>query len=133
MAMQDILPPAGPVRDAFEDVNKAEQDKERFINEGNEAYNQAIPEAEGAARRIIQEAEGYKAARINRANGDTARFTAVLAEYRQSREVTTARLYIEMFEEVFGSGQAQTLIDRNLENFIPLKQLGQLAPAGGTQ
>ena len=134
VAMQDILPPAGPVRDAFEDVNKAEQDKERFINEGNEAYNQAIPEAQGKAQRLVQEAEGYKAARTNRANGDTARFKAVLQEYRQSRDITTARLYIEMFEEVFGSGPAQTLIDRNLQNFIPLKQLTQQPQAtGGVQ
>lgn len=134
VAMQDILPPAGPVRDAFEDVNKAEQDKERFINEGNEAYNAAIPEAEGKARRIVQEAEGYNAARVNGANGDTARFSAVLEEYRGSRDVTKTRLYIEMYEAVFGQGQAQTLIDRNLQNFIPLKQLtGQAPVAGGVQ
>ncbi len=134
VAMQDILPPTGAVRDAFEDVNKAEQDKERLINEGNEAYNQAIPEAQGKAQRLVQEAEGYKAARTNRANGDTARFKAVLQDYRQSRDITTARLYIEMFEEVFDSGQAQTLIDRNLQNFRPLKQLTQQPQAtGGVQ
>ena len=132
VAMQDILPPAGPVRDAFEDVNKAEQDKERFINEGNEAYNQAIPEARGKAQRIVQEARGYAAARVNRANGDVARFSSVLREYLGNRDVTRARLYIEMFEAVF-AGEAKTdLIDRNLGNFIPLKQLTN-PTTGGTR
>ncbi len=140
VALQDILPPEGPVRAAFEDVNKAEQDKERFINEGNAAYNQAIPEAKGKAQRIVQEAEGYAAARVNKANGDVARFRSVLQEYRGNRDVTRTRLYIEMYEEVFGKAEDATdLIDRNLENFIPLKQLTEqaakppAAPAGGTR
>ena len=141
VAMQDILPPEGPVRVAFEDVNKAEQDKERFINEGNAAYNQAIPEAKGKAQRLVQEAEGYRASRVNKANGDAARFRSVLNEYRVSRDVTRTRLYIEMYEEVFGKTEGTTdLIDRNLENFIPLKQLTEqaapkapAAPAGGAR
>jgi membrane protease subunit HflK len=130
VAMQDILPPEGPVRNAFEDVNKAEQDKQRSINEGREAYNQAIPEAQGAAQRLIQEARGYASERVNEANGDVSRFSAVLEEYSRAPEVTTTRLYIEMFEEVFGTASDTDLIDRNLENFIPLKQLGDLATGG---
>jgi modulator of FtsH protease HflK len=144
VAMQDILPPTGAVRNAFEDVNKAEQDRERFINEGNAARNQAVPEAEGKAKRIVQEAEGYRAARVNKANGDVARFRSVLAEYRLSRDVTRTRLYIEMYEEVFGGKDSGStdLIDRNLQNFIPLKQLTDQAAqppkapvpaAGGTR
>jgi len=137
VAMQDILPPAGAVRDAFEDVNKAEQDRERLINEGNEAYNRAIPEAEGTARRVVQEARGYSARRVNEARGDVARFSAVLDEYRNAPDVTRSRLYIEMFEDVFGEADDTDLIDRNLDNFIPLKQLADQArsqPAqGGTQ
>jgi membrane protease subunit HflK len=130
VALQDILPPAGAVRDAFEDVNKAEQDKERFINEGNEAYNQAIPEAEGKAKQLIQEAKGYAAARVNKAKGDVARFLSVLTEYENAPEVTTSRLYIEMYEEVFGKAEGTDLIDRNLQNFIPLKQLSDLTAGG---
>ena len=128
VALQDILPPAGAVRDAFEDVNKAEQDKEKLINEGNEAYNRAIPEAEGQAKRVIQEAKGYAAARVNESKGDVARFLSVLEEYNRAPDVTQARLYIEMYEEVFGQTEtADTdLIDRNLKNFIPLKQLSNI-------
>ncbi len=125
VALQDILPPAGAVRDAFEDVNKAEQDKERLINEGNEAYNRAIPEAEGKAKQLVQEAKGYAAARVNEAQGDVARFLSVLEEYQRSPDVTETRLYIEMYEEVFGQTETANtdLIDRNLKSFIPLKLL----------
>jgi membrane protease subunit HflK len=130
VALQDVLPPTGSVRDAFEDVNKAEQDREKLINEGNQAYNEAIPEAEGKAKRIIQQAAGYAAARVNEANGDVARFLAVLEEYNRAPEVTKDRLYIEMFEEVFATDTGTDLIDRNLENFIPLKQLNELSAGG---
>jgi membrane protease subunit HflK len=130
VALQDVLPPTGSVRDAFEDVNKAEQDREKLINEGNQAYNEAIPEAEGKAKRIIQQAAGYAAARVNEANGDVARFLAVLEEYNRAPEVTKDRLYIEMFEEVFTTDTGTDLIDRNLENFIPLKQLNELSAGG---
>lgn len=130
VALQDILPPVGAVRDAFEDVNKAEQDKQRSINEGRESYNQAIPEEQGAAKRLVQEAKGYAAARVNQAKGDVARFKSVLAEYRRSPDVTTTRLYIEMYEEVFAKETGTDLIDRNLQNFIPLKQLTDLSAGG---
>ena len=130
VALQDVLPPTGSVRDAFEDVNKAEQDREKLINEGNQAYNEAIPEAEGMAKRLIQQAAGYAAARVNEANGDVARFLSVLEEYDRAPEVTKDRLYIEMFEEVFATDTGTDLIDRNLENFIPLKQLNNITTGG---
>lgn len=131
IALQDTLPPEGDVRDAFEDVNKAEQDKERYINEGQEEYNKAIPEEEGKAKKMIQEATGYAAARVNIARGDVARFSAVLEEYLKAPEVTRTRLYIEMYEEVFQDEANTDLIDRNLKNFVPFKTLG--SGQGGAQ
>ena len=123
LKLQNIVPPKGAVQNAFEDVNKAIQDRSRFIEEGKEAYNQAIPRARGQALQIIQEAEGYREERINRAHGDTARFRAVYDEYRLNPEVTRSRLYFEMFEDVFVTADGTDLIDRNLDNFIPLKNL----------
>ncbi len=120
---RDVVPPKGAVQSAFEDVNKAIQDRSRFIEEGKEAFNQAIPLARGQAQQIIQEAEGYHAERVNRAEGDVARFVAVYDEYRRAPQVTRSRLYYEMFEEVFKSADGTDLIDRNLDNFIPLKNL----------
>jgi membrane protease subunit HflK len=121
--LQDVVPPRGAVQNAFEDVNKAIQDRSRFIEEGKEAFNQAIPRARGQALQIIQEAEGYREERINRAHGDTARFRAVHEEYQRNPEVTRSRLYFEMFEDVFMNADGTDLIDRNLDNFIPLKNL----------
>ena len=123
--LQSIVPPVGAVWDSFEDVNKAQQDMNRLINEGKEAYNKEIPKARGEAEKIIQEAHGYAAERENRAIGDVARFNAVYTEYRNNREVTRTRLYIEMIEEVFGAKDGTDLIDKSLKNFIPFKGVGE--------
>jgi membrane protease subunit HflK len=116
----DIVPPAGRVQEAFEDVNAAEQDLSRFINEGRRRYNEEIPRARGQADRIIQEAEGYAARRVNQAQGDAARFSAVLEEYEQAPQITRSRLYVEMVENVFQQREGVRLIDRSLENLLPL-------------
>jgi membrane protease subunit HflK len=122
--LQNIDPPAG-VQEAFDDVNKAIQDMNRLINEGQQVYNEEIHRARGEAERMIQVAQGYAAERVNRANGDVARFNSVYDEYRRSPDVTRQRLYYEMIEEVFKDDQDVTIIDRRLTNFLPLMNLGQ--------
>jgi len=126
--LQDINPPAGPVKAAFEDVNKSIQDMNRLINEGREAYNKAIPQARGEAEQTIQIAKGYSAERVNQARGDVARFLAVLREYQKNPGVTRERLYIEMMEDIFNNAKGTDLIDKGLTNFIPLKNM-----TGGVQ
>jgi membrane protease subunit HflK len=121
--LQNVTPPSG-VQQAFEDVNRAIQDRERLINEGQQTYNEEIPRARGEAERMIQVAQGYATERVNRARGDTARFNSVLEEYRRAPEVTRQRLYYEMIEEVFRNEEGMTIIDRNLRNFLPLMNLG---------
>lgn len=123
--LQNIVPPAGRVQDAFEDVNRAVQDMNRLINEGREEYNQEIPRARGEAQQMIQVAEGYAAQRVNNAQGDVARFNSVLTEYQQAPATTRTRIYFEMVENVFGDEEGVQLIDRNLSNFIPLLNLEQ--------
>jgi membrane protease subunit HflK len=120
--LQNTDPPMA-VQEAFDDVNKAIQDRNRLINEGQQAYNELIPRTRGEADRMIQIAEGYAAERKNRATGDVARFNAVYEEYRRSPDVTRQRLYYEMIEDVFRDDNT-TLIDRNLSNFIPFRDLG---------
>ncbi|MCR5062119.1 MAG: FtsH protease activity modulator HflK [Treponema sp.] len=120
--LQNIVPPSG-VQDAFEDVNKAIQDMNRFINEGKEAYNAEIPKAQGEADRQIQVAEGYAAERVNMAKGDVARFNAVYEEYRRSPKVTRERIYLETMNEIFGSETKPELIDSELNNVLPIKNL----------
>lgn len=120
--LQNIVPPAG-VQDAFEDVNKASQDMERFINEGKEAYNSEIPLAQGKADQQIQIAEGYAIERVNKAKGDVARFNAVYQEYLRAPQITRERLYLETMESIFKTKDNSTLIDKNLENVLPIKTL----------
>ena len=141
--LQNIVPPAGRVQDAFEDVNKAVQDLNRLINEGREQYNREIPRADGQGQRIVQEAQGYAAERVNRAQGDAARFNEVLTEYQADPQTTRTRLYYEMVESAFGEAEGSELVDRNLDNFLPLLSLqregatqattGQAQQGGGSQ
>jgi len=124
--LQNIDPPAG-VQQAFDDVNKAIQDMNRLINEGQQVYNEEIPKTKGEAERLIQIAQGYATERVNRAMGDVARFNSVYDEYRRSPEVTRQRLYYEMVEEVFKNEEGTVIIDRNLKNFLPMMNLGAAA------
>ncbi len=120
--LQNIVPPSG-VQDAFEDVNKATQDMNRFINEGKQAYNAEIPKAQGEADRILQVAEGYAAERVNMAKGDVARYNSVYEEYKKAPKVTKERIYLETMDEIFGSETKPQLIDSELENLVPVKNL----------
>lgn len=120
--LQNIVPPTA-VQAAFEDVNKAIQDMNRFINEGKEAYNSEIPRAQGEADKQIQIAQGYAVERVNKAKGDVARFNSVYEEYKKAPSVTKERLYIETMEEVFNSLNNSTLIDGQLDNVLPVKTL----------
>lgn len=71
-----------------------------MINEAQKRVNQEIPNAKGAAIRTVAEAEGYATERVNRADGESIRFSAVLREYQQAPEVTRSRLYLETLNEV---------------------------------
>ena len=119
---QNVVPPV-EVQAAFEDVNKASQDMKRLINEGKEEYNKEIPKAQGEADRQIQVAEGYAAERVNMAKGDVARFNAVYEEYKRSPKATKERIYLETMAEIFGSETKPELIDSELENLVPVKNL----------
>ncbi len=131
---QNWEPPTGRVQTAFEDVNRAIQDMNRLINEGRQEYNQAIPRARGEAQRLVQVARGYASERVNRAEGDVARFQQVLQEYQAEPGTTRTRLYVEMMEDVFEGADDVELIDRNLQNFIPLLNLQRDGAAlGGAQ
>ena len=113
--LQNIVPPKGAVQDAFEDVNKAIQDRRRMINEGKEAYNQSIPRASGQADQTIQEAQGSATERVDPARGDVLRYLAVLGEYRQAPDVVRTRLCYEMYDHGVRKRDGTDLVDRNLK------------------
>jgi len=97
--LQDVTPP-GPVEASFNEVNKAQQERSRLENEAMQEYNKVIPLSRGEAKKTVAEAEGYELDRVNRAKGEVARFTELLAAYKESPEVTRKRLYLEAIEEV---------------------------------
>ncbi len=114
---------------AFEDVNKAREDRERFIEEAQVHANSVIPEARGAAARIVQEAEGYRDATVALANGEADRFSLLLSEYRQAPEVTRKRLYLQTMESVLAR-VSKILLDVDASGnvlYLPLNQLGGAA------
>ena len=123
-----IINNAGPpsqVQDAFDDVQRAKEDRSRFTNEG-EAYRQAvIRQAKGEAEQIIAEAEGYAAQVVERAVGETDRFRAILEEYQLAKEVTRDRLYITAMETVLQS-TSKVLVDVDSGNNLLLLPLDQL-------
>lgn len=120
--LQNVVPPHD-VQQAFEDVNIAIQDMNRLINEGKEAYNREIPKTKGEADQLLQQAQGYASERINVAEGDVARFNLVYEEYQKFPLVTKRRLYLETLGDIFASGDKVTIIDKNLKNFLPLKDI----------
>ncbi len=97
--LQDINPPL-QVRDSFNEVNRAIQEKQTSINEARRDWNKEIPAATGEAMQMIEAAEGYKTRRVNESRGDVARFSLLLTEYEKAKDVTRARLYLETLEDV---------------------------------
>ncbi len=121
--LQDVNPP-GPVKPAFDDVNKAQQEREKTINEARQAYNRAVPLAKGDALKMIQEAQGYAIDRVNRALGDVARFNSLLAEYKKAPDVTAYRIYMEAMEKVLAGLEKRVILDEDAGNVLPLLNLG---------
>jgi membrane protease subunit HflK len=126
--LTDVTVPA-QVQEAYSDVIRAREDRERFIEEARVHLNSVVPQARGAAARIVQEAQGYREATIALAEGEADRFKAVLLEYRLAPTVTRKRLYLQTLEGVL-SRSRKVLLDVDASGnvlYLPLDQLG----AGG--
>lgn len=124
--------PPDPVKPSFNEVNQAEQDRDRLINEAQAQYNRVIPRAQGQARQLIERAEGYAVDRVNRAEGDASRFNAIYAEFRRAPEVTRKRLYLEALGRILPEVGTTLVLDDDLEGLIPLldlKTMGSVAAA----
>ncbi len=115
----------GPVQPAFNEVNQATQEKEKFIYQAKEDYNKAIPAARGEAERTIRTAEGYALDRINRAEGDAARFIALYDEYVKAKDITRRRIYLENLKEILPKLGQKYIIDSDQKNVLPLLNLGK--------
>jgi membrane protease subunit HflK len=118
----NVNPPT-QVKDSFDEVNRAQQQKESSINQANGEYNRVIPEARGKAEQSLSQAEGYATQRVNEAEGDAARFQALLTEYQKAPEVTKKRIYLETLSEVLPTIPGKVIIDEKVPQFLPLMQL----------
>ena len=128
--LQTVDPP-DQVKDAFAEVVRAREDRERLINQSRGYREDILPKARGQAQKMLREAEAYQEERVLRAQGDAARFKALAAAYREAPAVTRDRLHLEAVEEVL-SGTEKVLIDKSAGQgvvpLLPLGNLGRLVP-----
>ena len=128
VVLQDVNPP-DPVKPSWDEVNQAQQQRDRMINDARAEYNQVIPRARGEAQQAILEAEGYTLNRVNRAEGESARFRSIQDAYRRAPEVTRRRLYLETMERVIPATGGRLFVDSDASGVIPLLNLDGLRRA----
>jgi membrane protease subunit HflK len=120
--LKNINPPL-PVQPSFNEVNRAQQDRENVINIANGEYNKAVPRARGEADQKIRAAEGYRFKRINEAEGDVAAFNQVLEQYLKAPDVTRARIYLETLGDVLPQARQQIIVDDTVQQIMPMLPL----------
>jgi membrane protease subunit HflK len=126
--LKNVNPPR-EVQASFNEVNKAQQDRENAINIANGDYNEAVPKAKGQADQTIRGAEGYRFKRVNEAEGDVASFNAMLEQYIKSPEITRTRLYLETMGDVLPEMGPKIIIDDSMKQLLPILPLS-LKPPG---
>jgi modulator of FtsH protease HflK len=131
--LKDSAPP-DPVKPSFNEVNQAEQERDRLENEAWAKYNSEIPKARGEAKKLIQQAMGYASARENRAEGDAQRFLDIEKEFVRAPEVMRTRMYLETMTEVIPNAGKKILIDEKIKGVLPIltgQGVGQTAQGSG--
>ena len=123
VSLQSAQPPE-QVQEAFEDVNRANQDYQRQINEGQAYANDVIPKARGNASRLSAEAAGYKLKVENEAKGNASRFEQILTQYIKAPEVTRERIYLDAQEQILSS-TSKVIVDQKGGSllYLPLDKL----------
>lgn len=120
--LQSARPP-DPVRDAFDEVNRAKQMKEKVVNDAKGKRNAQIPRARGGRDRAIAEAEGYALRVEMSAQGQANAFLAKLAEFEKAPEITRVRLYLEAMENIFARVEEKIVIGESVKGLLPLLHL----------
>lgn len=120
--LKDVNPPPR-VQPSFNEVNQAQQERERSINVASGEYNKTVPRARGEAEGKVRSAEGYAIKRVNEAEGDAARFNAMFAEYQKAPEVTRRRIYLETMRDVLPLLGKKIIMDDSAKGLLPLLQL----------
>lgn len=126
--LKGVNPPPA-VRASFDEVNRAQQEGEKFINVARGEYNKAVPRAKGEADQKLSEAEGEALKRINEATGDAGRFKAVFSEYSKAPAVTRQRLYMETMADILPRLGGKVILDESAANVLPFLPLTPPAAA----
>jgi modulator of FtsH protease HflK len=132
IVLQDVNPPE-PVKPAFNEVNEAQQEREKLINQARSEYNKVIPKAKGDAARIIEEAKGYAIERVNQSRGEATKFSAIYREYSKAPEVTQQRIYLETMGEVLSKVGRKIITDKETTGILPLFQIEKEGKKGGEE
>ncbi|APO75340.1 protein HflK [Rhizobium etli 8C-3] len=131
VTIQDVAPPRD-VADAFEEVQRAEQDKQRLVEEANQYANQKLGQARGDAAQIREAAAAYKDRVVKEADGEAQRFTAINEEYSKAPEVTRKRLFLETMEQVLKNSKKVVIDEKQgIVPYLPLNEIGKPAQQGG--
>jgi membrane protease subunit HflK len=130
LVLQDVNPP-DPVKPSWDEVNQAQQQRDRLINEAKAEYNQVIPRAEGEAKQTILQAEGYALDRVNSAQGEAARFKELYAEYRRAPQVTRQRMYLETMQKILPRFGGKLYLDKDAKGVMPLLPMESLQAITG--
>ncbi|MDQ3810444.1 MAG: FtsH protease activity modulator HflK, partial [Chloroflexota bacterium] len=126
-----VVDPPEQVKDAFNEVVRAREDRERQQNEAQAYMEDIVPKARGEAEQVIRAADAFRQQRVLEAQGDVARFRAVLEEYRKGKDVTRERLYLETIERVLAK-VGKVVVDRGVgDRALPLLPLNDLVRGGG--
>jgi membrane protease subunit HflK len=124
VVLQDVNPP-DPVKPSWDEVNQAQQQRDRMINEALADYNSVIPRASGEAQQTILQAEGYSLDRVNRSEGDASRFKALYEEYRRAPNVTRRRIYLETMTRMLPQAGNKVILDEQAQGVLPLLSIGK--------
>lgn len=128
--IENVAPPA-EVLDAFDEVQRAEQDEDRFQEEARQYANTLLGEARGQAAQIREEAAAYADRVVKESEGEAARFIAIYTEYANAPEVTRKRMFLETMEEVLG-GMPMTIIESGVgQGVVPYLPLDELRRNSG--
>ena len=125
--------PPDQVIDAFRDVQAARADRERSKNEAEAYANDVIPRARGEAEKVLQQAEAYKKEVVAKAEGEASRFIAIYNEYKDAKQVTQERMYLETMEKVLADID-KVIIDKNSGSgvvpYLPLPEIKKKSQGG---
>lgn len=132
VSIEDASPPR-EVADAFEEVQRAEQDEDRFVEEANQYSNQKLGAARGDAAKIREDASGYRTRVVEEATGESQRFVAIYEQYAKAPDVTRTRLYLETMEGVMAKSN-KIIIEQGQNGqgvlpYLPLPQVMRKTPA----